>query len=109
MPLTIRVDLWLECMKQLAQAGIPTEHYSGHSFRIGAAMTAAQAGLQDSTFNHRADTLVRPSCAISEGPVTPWRNIRVHFPVTEISADCVLCCHSSYYDRCRCSYQEVYC
>ena len=33
----------------MAQAGIPTENYSDHSFRIGAATTAAQAGLQDST------------------------------------------------------------
>ena len=34
----------------MAQAGIPTENYSGHSFRIRAATTAAQAGLQD--FGH---------------------------------------------------------
>ena len=64
----------------MVQAGIPTQSYSGHSFRIGAATTAAQAGLQ---VNHWADGLVRPSCAISEGLV----NTHVLFPVTEISAD----------------------
>ena len=32
----------------LASAGVDTSRYSGHSFWIGAATTAAQAGLQDS-------------------------------------------------------------
>ena len=34
--------------RALQQAGIPTAGYSGHSFRIGAATSAAEAGLQDS-------------------------------------------------------------
>lgn len=32
----------------LQQAGVPAAGYSGHSFRIGAATTAAEAGLEDS-------------------------------------------------------------
>lgn len=33
----------------LQKAGIDSRHYSGHSFRIGAATTAAQEGVEDST------------------------------------------------------------
>ena len=32
----------------LTQAGVPVAGYTGHSFRIGAAMAAAEAGIPDS-------------------------------------------------------------
>ena len=46
-PLT-RAKLVLQMRQALAQAGIDTSKYAGHSFRIGAATTAARAGLHDS-------------------------------------------------------------
>ena len=33
----------------LASLGLPQDQYAGHSFRIGAAIMAAQVGLEDST------------------------------------------------------------
>ena len=38
-----------EVLKALSAAGIEQSKYSGHSFRIGAATTAAMAGIEDST------------------------------------------------------------
>ncbi len=47
MPLT--KPRFVAAMRQaLRQAGIPEGDYSGHSFRIGAATTAAHAGIEDS-------------------------------------------------------------
>ena len=43
-------DLFVrEVRKALIAAGIDQSKYSGHSFRIGAATTAAAAGIADST------------------------------------------------------------
>ena len=46
-PLT-RAKLVTRLRAALTRAGVSTTGYSGHSFRIGAATTAAQAGLSDS-------------------------------------------------------------
>ena len=46
-PLT-RDKLVTAVRQALQQAGVQSVRYSGHSFRIGAATTAAQAGLEDS-------------------------------------------------------------
>ena len=40
-----RDRLVTEVMKAMSLAGIDPEHYSGHSFRIGVATTAAARGL----------------------------------------------------------------
>ncbi|KAL5493809.1 hypothetical protein EMCRGX_G015039 [Ephydatia muelleri] len=40
--------LVVEVKRALERAGVDSSHYSGHSFRIGAATTAAACGLQDS-------------------------------------------------------------
>ena len=47
-PLT-RDRLVTAVRQALAQAGVDTSHYSGDSFRVGAASTAAQAVLSDAT------------------------------------------------------------
>ena len=46
-PLT-RAMLVTHLHAALQQAGIPSSQYSGHSFRIGAATTAARNGMEDS-------------------------------------------------------------
>ena len=46
-PLT-RANLVTHLRGALSQAGIDASHYAGHSFRIGAATAAAQAGYSDS-------------------------------------------------------------
>ena len=38
-----------EVCKALMALGLPAGDYAGHSFRIGAAMAAAAAGIEDST------------------------------------------------------------
>lgn len=43
-----REKLVINLRTVLAEAGINTSNYSGHSFRIGAASTAAHAGFSDS-------------------------------------------------------------
>ena len=43
-----RARLVQHVRQALSQAGVDTVQYNGHSFRIGAATTAAQAGLSDS-------------------------------------------------------------
>ncbi len=45
-PLT-RAALVTHLRTALAQAGVESSHYSGHSFRIGAATAASQAGYSD--------------------------------------------------------------
>ena len=47
-PLT-RERLVVAVRSVLSHAGVNTAHYSGHSFRVGAATAAARAGLQEAT------------------------------------------------------------
>lgn len=46
-PLT-RIQLVGEVRKVLKKADLPAEQFAGHSFRIGAATTAASVGIEDS-------------------------------------------------------------
>ena len=47
-PLT-RMQFVTEVRRALSEAGLPAQNYAGHSFRIGAATTAATLGVEDST------------------------------------------------------------
>ena len=44
-----RQNLIAKVRQALQQAGVDPSHYSGHSFRIGAATTAASRGISDTT------------------------------------------------------------
>ena len=50
-----------EFRRILMTAGFPADSYAGHSFRIGAATTAAVAGVEDDTIKTLADGKVQPS------------------------------------------------
>jgi len=56
---------FVEAVRQgLAAANLPAQHYAGHSFRIGAATTAAMMGLQDSAIqmlSHWKSDIIRSS------------------------------------------------
>ena len=68
-PLT-RAPFVAQLQHVLCQAGLPGNHFNGHSFRIGAATTASQVGIPESTikilgrWNSLAyQTYIRPSPA----------------------------------------------
>uniref|UniRef100_A0A1X7VW89 Tyr recombinase domain-containing protein n=1 Tax=Amphimedon queenslandica TaxID=400682 RepID=A0A1X7VW89_AMPQE len=44
-----RTRLVEKVRRALSRAGLPAENFAGHSFRIGAATTAAAVGVEDST------------------------------------------------------------
>ena len=46
----VRKSWFIQQLRHILQSmGLPQEHYAGHSFRIGAATSAALAGVEDST------------------------------------------------------------
>ncbi len=44
-----KVDFVSRLRSSLSQIGLESSEYAGHSFRIGAATTAAECGMEDST------------------------------------------------------------
>lgn len=60
-PLT-KTKFVAEVRSALTEAKLPASDYAGHSFRIGAATTAAAAGLP---FRHLEGGKVLPTCYIS--------------------------------------------
>ena len=47
----IKQEFVCETRKVLLRLGLPDSDYAGHSFRIGAATSAAMAGVEDSTIH----------------------------------------------------------
>ena len=56
----------------LGAVGIPAAHYASHSFRIGAATTAALAGVPDSTIQMLGK---QPSCSIFGLQRNSWQRV----------------------------------
>ena len=52
----------------LCTIGLPQHHFAGHSFRIGAATTAAAVGMEDSAIQMLAAGTVLHSFSISVHP-----------------------------------------
>ena len=59
----------------LEEAGLDPKKYAGHSFRIGAATTAAAHGVEDSVIKrHWVSGKARPICSMSECHRNAWQS-----------------------------------
>ena len=67
-PLTKPTSI-VELRKILMALGLPDINYAGHSFRIGAATSAALAGVEESTIHCWDAGRARPSYTTSGPPV----------------------------------------